>query len=108
MADAAGADVPAHNEPNRDPADFAYTNKSLVCCYICRLVKSRNQVGRTVRGGGEYGSAPSENLQAQIEVGALCFLPLAPQFYEGGCDNCKNVIGPAFSYEDYTTPSFSG
>ncbi|PNH07706.1 hypothetical protein TSOC_005856, partial [Tetrabaena socialis] len=65
------ADVPAHNEGNRDPADFALTNKTLVCCYVCRLVKSRNQ------------------------------------FSDSGCDNCKNIIGPSLSFEDYTTPSFS-
>lgn len=39
-----GAEVPSHNEPNRDPADFALTNKTMVCCHICRLIKSRNQV----------------------------------------------------------------
>lgn len=66
------AEVPAHNEPNRDPADFALTNKSLVCCHVCRLTKSRTQ------------------------------------FYEQGCDNCKNIIGPSLSYEDYTTAQFSG
>ncbi|EFJ39470.1 guanylyl and adenylyl cyclase family member [Volvox carteri f. nagariensis] len=37
------ADVPAHGECNRDPSDFALTNKNLVCCYVCRLIKSRNQ-----------------------------------------------------------------
>ncbi|EFJ41210.1 hypothetical protein VOLCADRAFT_107804 [Volvox carteri f. nagariensis] len=37
------ADVPAHGESNRDPSDFALTNKNLVCCYVCRLIKSRNQ-----------------------------------------------------------------
>ncbi|EFJ48760.1 hypothetical protein VOLCADRAFT_104602 [Volvox carteri f. nagariensis] len=40
------ADVPAHGarQSNRDPSDFALTNKNLVCCYVCRLIKSRNQV----------------------------------------------------------------
>jgi transcription elongation factor SPT4 len=37
------ADVPAHLENNRSADDFALTNKSLLCCYVCRLVKSRNQ-----------------------------------------------------------------
>ncbi|EFJ42329.1 hypothetical protein VOLCADRAFT_107303 [Volvox carteri f. nagariensis] len=66
------ADVPAHGESNRDPSDFALTNKNLVCCYVCRLIKSRNQ------------------------------------FHDSGCDNCKNLFGPSISFEDYTTPNFSG
>ncbi|EFJ48866.1 hypothetical protein VOLCADRAFT_104593 [Volvox carteri f. nagariensis] len=43
------ADVPAHGECNRDPSDFALTNKNLVCCYVCRLIKSRNQAELEVR-----------------------------------------------------------
>lgn len=30
------------------------------------------------------------------------------QFYDVGCDNCKNIIGPSLSFEDYTTPNFTG
>jgi transcription elongation factor SPT4 len=37
------ADVPAHKDINRDPADYVALNKSLRACFVCRLVKSETQ-----------------------------------------------------------------
>ncbi len=92
------ADVPAHNEPRGDPSDFALTNKTLVCCHVCRLVKSRNQVwpGRGFDTIWHSLGAASDGRHPVM------------QFYDTGCDNCKNIIGPSLSFEDYTTPNFTG
>lgn len=55
MADAAGeepghfAEVPAHKDPNRDPGDYVYLNKTLRACQVCKLIKSERQVGRCLR-----------------------------------------------------------
>eukprot|EP00199_Chlamydomonas_sp_CCMP681_P004745 CAMPEP_0119116270 /NCGR_PEP_ID=MMETSP1180-20130426/52187_1 /TAXON_ID=3052 ORGANISM="Chlamydomonas cf sp, Strain CCMP681" /NCGR_SAMPLE_ID=MMETSP1180 /ASSEMBLY_ACC=CAM_ASM_000741 /LENGTH=129 /DNA_ID=CAMNT_0007105399 /DNA_START=220 /DNA_END=609 /DNA_ORIENTATION=- len=37
------AEAPAHKEANKDPSDFVATNKSMRCCFVCRLVKSERQ-----------------------------------------------------------------
>lgn len=37
------ADVPAHMDRHKDPADFVALDKSLRACFVCRLVKSQAQ-----------------------------------------------------------------
>jgi len=41
-----GAEAPAHHDPSKEATDFVATNKSLRCCFVCRLVKSERQVGK--------------------------------------------------------------
>jgi hypothetical protein len=38
------AEVPHHGDPYKQTDDFIATNKSLRACFVCRLVKSENQV----------------------------------------------------------------
>mmetsp|Transcript_4488 Transcript_4488/g.9655 ORF Transcript_4488/g.9655 Transcript_4488/m.9655 type:complete len:130 (-) Transcript_4488:518-907(-) len=40
---AKAAEVPAHRDPSKDPADFVALNKSLRACFVCRLIKSEMQ-----------------------------------------------------------------
>lgn len=92
------AEVPAHRDPNKDPGDFAPTNKNLRACFVCRLLKTEVQVRSE---GADYPPSPPPSLTALF----------CTQFYESGCDNCEEFLelaGDREKVQAYTTTSFSG
>lgn len=88
------ADAPAHMEPNKDPSDFVATNKSMRCCFVCRLVKSERQVSTACSFHSSIIHRPIPLAFWQLSVWQErvtephCWL-LATQFIESGCDNCQ-------------------
>lgn len=54
------AEVPSLGRPIKDDKDFIHLNKALRACFVCRLVKTENQV----RGQQAAAAAPLDSLPA--------------------------------------------
>ncbi|EFJ41084.1 hypothetical protein VOLCADRAFT_107824 [Volvox carteri f. nagariensis] len=88
------ADVPAHGESNRDPSDFALTSKNLVSCYMCRLIKSRNQLPNAQSAlGSSYSHSHSVTSPSTPSCGGFGALSGAQQYMARSVAYLGNAVG---------------
>jgi hypothetical protein len=101
------AEVP-HLAEAQKADDFVAINKALRACFVCRLIKTDQQVRRSRRPRRPGAPAPAPGPAIH---------PTAPpasagaQFFEQGCDNCEKFLkleGDREKVYSFTSSAFSG